>query len=54
LTNVTLQHGLELADHGEAVLMDPDTPLGRGLNTWQGQVTHEAVASALKLPFEAR
>ena len=54
LTNVTLQHGLELADHGQDALSNPTTPLGRGLNTWRGKVTHEAVANALGLPHEAR
>ncbi|MBK9364651.1 MAG: alanine dehydrogenase [Rubrivivax sp.] len=47
LNNATLAHGLALADHGWRAAMQRDVHLRQGLNVCQGQVTHEAVASAL-------
>jgi alanine dehydrogenase len=47
LNNATLAHGLALADHGWRAAMQHDPHLRQGLNVCQGQVTHEAVASAL-------
>lgn len=49
LTNTTLSYALELADHGLDALGD-NVPLRRGLNTYQGQVTHPGVAEAFGLP----
>ncbi|MBX6754806.1 alanine dehydrogenase [Thermorudis peleae] len=51
LSNVTLSYGLKLADLGvvEAVRRDP--ALARGVNTYQGKVTHPSVASAFGLPY---
>ncbi|MHB8475238.1 MAG: alanine dehydrogenase [Steroidobacteraceae bacterium] len=53
LTNATLPYVRALADHGwrQAIAYDPG--LGRGLNVHAGQLTHEAVASALGLNFRA-
>jgi alanine dehydrogenase len=50
LTNATLPYALELARHGarEAALRDPD--LARGVNVWDGQVVHPAVAAACGVP----
>ncbi|MFD0681006.1 alanine dehydrogenase [Paenibacillus sp. GCM10027630] len=51
LTNVTLSYALELADKGviQAIGAHPDLRLG--VNTFQGHVTHSAVAEAVGLPF---
>jgi alanine dehydrogenase len=49
LTNVTLSYALELADKGLRALRE-NPALGRGLNTYQGQVTHPGVAAAFGLP----
>jgi alanine dehydrogenase len=53
LTNATLPYVRALADHGwrQAIVNDPG--LARGLNVHAGQLTHEAVASALGLDFRA-
>ncbi|MEK3721698.1 alanine dehydrogenase [Paenibacillus sp. FSL H8-0034] len=51
LTNVTLAYASELAGKGlgEAIRVHPE--LRPGVNTFQGHVTHAAVADALKLPW---
>ena len=49
LTNVTLSYALELADKGLQALRD-NPALRRGLNTFQGQITHPGVAAAFGLP----
>lgn len=51
LTNSTLTYGLELANRGfpQALLRNP--ALAKGLNTFDGKVTYEGVASAFNLPF---
>src|ERR1700688_774731 len=53
LTNATLPYVKAIADHGwrQAIVNDPG--LARGLNVHAGQLTHEAVASALGLDFRA-
>lgn len=51
LTNVTLSYGLALADKGLERALHEDAALRRGLNTWQGNVTHKAVADTFGLPF---
>ena len=50
LTNATLGYGLKIADKGfeQAVAQDP--ALKRGVNTYNGQITHQAVADAFNLP----
>jgi alanine dehydrogenase len=50
LVHATLPFGLALADKGlDALKTDPH--LAKGLNVLDGQITHPAVAEALKLPF---
>lgn len=53
LTNVTIKYALELANKGLEKALKESKPLARGLNTYQGKCTHEAVAEALGLPFSA-
>jgi alanine dehydrogenase len=47
LTNATLPYVKALADHGWHKALANDIGLARGLNVHDGQLTHEAVASAL-------
>jgi alanine dehydrogenase len=49
LTNVTLSYALELADKGLAALR-ANAALRRGLNTFDGHVTHPGVAATFDLP----
>ncbi|MFQ5541885.1 MAG: alanine dehydrogenase [Candidatus Binatia bacterium] len=49
LTNATLSYGLEIADKGVLKSMKKNPALARGLNTYQGKVTHEGVSTALGL-----
>ncbi|MFL6928329.1 MAG: alanine dehydrogenase [Xanthobacteraceae bacterium] len=51
LNNVTLPFVLALADKGLRVALAEDAHLREGLNVHEGQVTHKAVANALKLPY---
>lgn len=51
LTNVTIKYALELANKGLEKALRDSKALARGLNTYNGKVTHEAVAEALGLPF---
>ncbi|HKA78501.1 MAG TPA: alanine dehydrogenase [Xanthobacteraceae bacterium] len=51
LNNVTLPFVLALADNGLRRAMAEDPHFRNGLNVHDGQVTHKAVASALKLPY---
>src|ERR1700723_1067429 len=53
LTNATLPYVRALADHGWRQAIANDLGLARGLNVHAGQLTHEAVASALGLDFRA-
>src|ERR1700686_2173168 len=53
LTNATLPYVRALADHGWRQAIANDPGLARGLNVHAGQLTHEAVASALGLDFRA-
>ena len=46
LTNVTLSYGLAIADLGIARAIEEDPALKKGLNTYQGNVTHQAVADS--------
>jgi alanine dehydrogenase len=50
LNNVTLPFVLALADAGLRRALAEDPHLRNGLNIHDGQVTHKAVANALKLP----
>jgi alanine dehydrogenase len=51
LTNSTLTYGLELANRGFPQALVRNKALAKGLNTFNGKVTYEGVASAFKLPF---
>jgi alanine dehydrogenase len=50
LNNVTLPFVLALADNGLRRALAEDPNFRNGLNVHEGQVTHKAVAAALKLP----
>jgi alanine dehydrogenase len=50
LTNATMPYALKLANYGFAPAMTRWDDLRQGLNVWQGQVTHAAVADAHGLP----
>ena len=52
LNNATLAYGVKIADKGIAEAMKDPVLLG-GLNTYQGKVTHAAVAHALNQEFKA-
>lgn len=49
LTNSTLSYGLALANRGFPQALARNPALAKGLNTFNGQVTHEGVASAFNL-----
>lgn len=49
LTNATLSYGLEIADKGFPKVLTEDPALARGLNTYEGTVTHEGVAATFGL-----
>ena len=53
LTNATLPYVKSLADHGWQRAIASDAGLAHGLNVHDGRLTHEAVASALKLEYRA-
>ena len=53
LTNATLPYVKALADHGWRTAISKDSGLAQGLNVHAGQLTHQAVASALGLDFRA-
>lgn len=49
LTNATLSYGMDLADKGFPKALRENAALARGLNTYDGKITHEGVAGALGL-----
>jgi alanine dehydrogenase len=49
LTNATLSYGLEIADKGLQRALKENPALAKGLNSYQGKVTHEGVAAAFGL-----
>ena len=51
LTNSTLTYGLELANRGFPQALVRNKALAKGLNTFNGKVTYQGVASAFNLPF---
>ncbi len=51
LNNATLAYGVRIADQGIVAAANGDRALARGLNTYQGKVTHKAVASAVGSEF---
>ncbi len=53
LTNVTIKYAMELANKGLARALDESEPLRKGLNSFNGKLTHRAVADALNIPHAA-
>jgi len=51
LTNVTLPYLLRIANHGLEAALREDPALQRGVNTYEGKLTYEAVASSTGLPY---
>lgn len=51
LSNATLPYVLRLARMGAEAAMDEDQGLMKGLNTYRGQVTYQAVAEYFGLPY---
>ena len=51
LSNVTLPYAFKLAEQGFERAVAGDPSLALGVNTHRGQVTHQAVAEALALPY---
>lgn len=51
LTNSTLSYGLQLANRGFPLALARNPALARGLNTYDGKITHEGVATAFNLPW---
>ena len=51
LSNATYPYVLDLANRGMEACFRKDGPLSRGVNTYKGHVTHEAVARALGLDY---
>ncbi|MGI8485931.1 MAG: alanine dehydrogenase [Thermomicrobiales bacterium] len=51
LSNVTLPYGLALANQGLEQAVSRDAVLAKGVNVYNGQITHPGVAEALGLPF---
>lgn len=51
LTNVTLPYALELANKGFEQAVRDNNGLLTGLNIYKGQVTNQAVATSLSLPY---
>jgi alanine dehydrogenase len=51
LTNATLPFVKSLADLGWQQALAKDAGLAHGLNVHEGKLTHEAVATALKLDW---
>ena len=53
LTNVTIKYALDIANKGFKRALAEDAALCKGLNTYQGNVTHKIVADAVGMPFAA-
>ena len=51
LTNSTLSYGMEIANRGFPQALARNHALAKGLNTYDGKVTHPEVATALGLPL---
>jgi alanine dehydrogenase len=51
LTNVTLPYAVQLANKGWKQALADNAALQPGLNTHEGQITYEAVASAFDMPW---
>jgi len=53
LTSVTLPYVRLLANEGMRKSVRDNSALARGVNTWDGQITHAAVAAAVGMPCES-
>ncbi len=53
LTNVTIKYAMDLANKGLARALDESEALRKGLNSFNGKLTHRAVADALNIPHAA-
>lgn len=53
LTNVTLDYALQIANKGYRQACIDNPGLAKGVNVINGQLTYQAVADALKLPYTA-
>jgi alanine dehydrogenase len=51
LNNATLAFGVKIADLGIAKAAAQNPPIARGINTFQGKITHRAVAAAVGVDF---
>lgn len=51
LSNATLPYVLKLANRGFKEAIQSDPALARGVNTYQGKITYQAVAEAFGLPY---
>jgi alanine dehydrogenase len=52
LTNATLPYCLKLADEGIVAAVSQDRALAKGVNLYNGFVTHEKVAEALGYAYK--
>jgi alanine dehydrogenase len=52
LTNVTLKYAMDIAQKGFKDALAQSPALKKGLNAYQGKITHKAVAEALSMPFQ--
>lgn len=53
LSNATLPYAVLLADKGFRAAVTQNRPLARGVNTYQGHLTHEAVAESFDLLYHS-
>jgi len=51
LSNVTLPYTLKLANQGFAIAVQNDPALALGVNSYQGDITYQAVAAAFDMPY---
>lgn len=51
LTNVTIPYAVQIASKGLEQSLIESRVLARGVNVWQGNVTYQAVAESLNLPY---
>ena len=51
LNNATLAYGIKIAEQGILRAAQQDPAIAKGINTFRGHVTHEAVAGAVGVPF---
>lgn len=51
LTNVTIPYSVQIATLGAEKAIASNRPLAKGVNVMKGQITYEAVAESLQLPY---